>query len=579
MKPFIVAAFLAPFLLAPISARPATAPHATPEHSTALPKTIIALEEREVPFIKRHQNHGRDLQPDLSVLPADFNDLPIKTSVSIDGEDITIYALRREHVETLTPILKDYLCADPEYAPLFPILCHGDRKTKVRTTRERTTGGRGRSTSDYGRLPSGHGTKTQYTTPRAKTTRTTQDHPTSERKGKTGPSKTIRGTGTTSTPSSLDKSRPNRSTTLTSKSSTEHRNGSRTSTGMATSGGSHTLPQNTKARGSGNDYKTVSTRPSGTDNDNFSPTNVLTGSTSVRSSASRSSTSTARPMASSDKNDTVLHPSRSIPTSISKSTSSNSHRPSFTKSPSTIHGGFSHLTRTMPMTSGSASRVPSTSKRLPSISQPQNTSASLPLPKSSVWTDTWDTQTYQSTIERTVGVTSATYSLTETSPTSYNSEPAGKIIVSPTVTNPPFTETNQDNNLPLSTSTSATTSSNHWREITSTEVPSWSTLQTKASSSWHTYSGKNGPVITRTKPEWPKELTGTITVWPYSTITSLAKRSSTTKVGVDVAISPTLQEFGNKTSAASDTRHFLGVFPDDLAGNEYAEQQRVNVRR
>lgn len=37
--------------------------------------------------------------------------------------------------------------------------------------------------------------------------------------------------------------------------------------------------------------------------------------------------------------------------------------------------------------------------------------------------------------------------------------------------------------------------------------------------------GHGEPSSTRTKPEWPKELTGTITVWPYPTSTAVQKRT------------------------------------------------------
>lgn len=66
---------------------------------------------------------GRDIKVDHSGLPADFNNLPIKTEVNLEGEDISIWALKSAHVDAVKLFLKDFLCGNPEYAPLFPILC------------------------------------------------------------------------------------------------------------------------------------------------------------------------------------------------------------------------------------------------------------------------------------------------------------------------------------------------------------------------------------------------------------------------------------------------------------------------
>lgn len=91
------------------------------DHVPARP--IIVLDKHGIPILKSPRLKLRGLLPDFSAIPAQFNKLPIKTTVTVDGEEITIYALTQEHVDRVVPTLKEYLCSQPEYAPLFPILC------------------------------------------------------------------------------------------------------------------------------------------------------------------------------------------------------------------------------------------------------------------------------------------------------------------------------------------------------------------------------------------------------------------------------------------------------------------------
>lgn len=84
--------------------------HASIQNPPRFPEPNIILGERSVSFLEHHPNPTRSFHPDSSDFPADFNDLPIKTGVFINGEDITIYALKREHVDKAKPILKYFLC-------------------------------------------------------------------------------------------------------------------------------------------------------------------------------------------------------------------------------------------------------------------------------------------------------------------------------------------------------------------------------------------------------------------------------------------------------------------------------------
>lgn len=570
------------------------------------PPTII-VDKRGNPSPKRHRNLARSLDPDFSGFPADFNDLPIKTSVNIDGEDITIYALKREHVDKAKPMLKESLCGDPEYAPLFPVMCHGARTTRTHTTSQttsetKTTGEQGKSTGGYGHSTSRYGTSTQHTTTRAPTTRTGKGYPTSGRRDETSSSKIDRVTTTTEILSTSEKSRHKWSTTAMFKSPTRHSNVSGTSN-------SSTLPQKTSTQDPGRGHITASTRPTATDNGDArsSSTNLRTRSSSSRSSipvsisrihgpsmgrstrpggfgrltstTGRRSTSTARPTASSGKkSDSMVQPSRST----SASTSSISHGRSVTKSQSNVRGGFSRLTSTASLPSASLSssattptlstgtnkasntwdgiqssttlgyskpsKQRSTRSQLGSSSRPRTSSSSSRLLKSSLWTDRWDTETYQSTIKSSSGSISMTYSLTGTSSKNHISDSAEKPIASSTETSPRPTKTSRADDLPFSSDTKRKTSSHHWSDITLTEMPTWSTLQPRVSSTRHMgRPDSDGPMVTRTRPEWPKELTGTITVWPLNTTTSLAKRSSPEQREADVpAAPPARQGFGYK---------------------------------
>lgn len=105
----------------------------TRPNSHLLPDRPVVLSAGDGTPILRH-SPGRLLrrgaEPNLSGFPANFADLPIKTEVNLEGEEIAIWALKFAHVDAVVPFLKDFLCGNPEYAPLFPILCRLPQASK-----------------------------------------------------------------------------------------------------------------------------------------------------------------------------------------------------------------------------------------------------------------------------------------------------------------------------------------------------------------------------------------------------------------------------------------------------------------
>lgn len=97
---------------------------------------VIVLHEQGIPIMRRsripNRQPGRETKPVFSGFPADFNDLPVKTEVHVEGEDITIWAMKLDHIDAVVPILKDFLCGNPEYSPFFPTLCHRQYTPKAK---------------------------------------------------------------------------------------------------------------------------------------------------------------------------------------------------------------------------------------------------------------------------------------------------------------------------------------------------------------------------------------------------------------------------------------------------------------
>lgn len=53
---------------------------------------------------------GRDAEPNVSCLPANLDDLPVKTKTYVEGEDLAVWALKSGHMNAVVPMLKSFLC-------------------------------------------------------------------------------------------------------------------------------------------------------------------------------------------------------------------------------------------------------------------------------------------------------------------------------------------------------------------------------------------------------------------------------------------------------------------------------------
>lgn len=128
MVPFCTATLLGTYALqawAQTSVPPTGTASISP-NGHLLPERPVVLPAGDCIPIFRHPPGRllrRDIELDLSGFPANFEDLPIKTEVNLEGEDIAIWALKFSHVDAVVPVLTNFLCGNPEYAPLFPILC------------------------------------------------------------------------------------------------------------------------------------------------------------------------------------------------------------------------------------------------------------------------------------------------------------------------------------------------------------------------------------------------------------------------------------------------------------------------
>lgn len=123
-------------------------------------KPIIVLDKRGTPciqHIERRSVGSRGVKPDFSRFPANVQKLPIKTSVNIDGEHINIWALEEDHVIKVYPILKEYLCGHPQYAPMFPILCGLRRHATLHPPLATVTSGQWNHTGGHTPFPSTRG--------------------------------------------------------------------------------------------------------------------------------------------------------------------------------------------------------------------------------------------------------------------------------------------------------------------------------------------------------------------------------------------------------------------------------------
>lgn len=589
----IVVAILAVGLL---GASAAPAPYSAHPH---LITPIVIVDSRSMPILKHPALvSSRGVSPDFSGFPADFNDLPIKTGVNIDGEVITIYALTRDHVDKAVPVLKKYLCGNPEYAPLFPIMCPAGHKTGKRLPSLKTMGTIGGHTAGQGLHTPGYGNDSSTVLKNGTTNLHGPGRSTSAVR-RPRPGDSITGHATTgngrasSAPGSRDRARPTASLYTTTP---VFKDGDHffTSTIVLTSNAGLNWPVTTNTGGedavdSTKSHKVISSRtgqpvtsidrshtappPPGSalmspSNDNDDRSMIRSTATSRGGSSSISRTrrlhstgfeagitselssdvvsgTDSRTVKASDTRDeiytsiipstgTVATDQAPMSSQNSRKTRAQTHVTSSRspKSPGWPTGWRSRKTSSSNLettTSLTETSRPRTSKSH-DTSQTSGTTSSTgekvsatlePQPTASETTTSTDTA---------ASLSSTTLGPQPTGPWSTSKQPSSSQDTNPSTiaTLSQTTETTQSNEMPTSSSTDTTRHWESFKHITLTEMPTWRTLHPNPSATTTIDPGSGrGPGTSRTKPEWPKELTGTITVWPYTSSTSVMKRSST----------------------------------------------------
>lgn len=523
------------------------APAPSSAHSQLM-TPIVIVNPQFVPFISHPRIRPRGVSPDFSGFPADFNDLPIKTEVNIDGEDITIYALRKDHVVKAVPTLKEYLCGDPEYALLFPIMCPAENQTGKRLSSLRTTGPRGKHTAGHGLPTLGRGNRFPTTLNNFTTRDPGQGRSTAARHPRPGVSTT--GHERAGASSAYDsRSRTTPSMVLTS-------NAGSTPSTIATTvrGGSNRNSRTLRPHSTGLENGTTSETFFDVLSSTFSRTleasntrhKLHTSTTPSSGWVSTIQAPTSSQDGSKSRAQTQFTPSRS-PKSAGWSTGWRSHTVHPGK-PSTLETSSSNIEITASLTETSRPRISKSSD----TSQTSDTSSSAgemvsatpePRPTGSVTSSSTRTRTLLSS-------TTLDSQLTEPRSTSDQAFSSQSIASSTTTISSQISETTRSNTMPISSSTNTDGSWKSLKEITLTEMPTWRTLHPDPSASTTKDPGNDhGSRITRTKPEWPKELTGTITVWPYTSSTSVMKRSSTMLSGDDMHTPSSLHRYKARTIA------------------------------
>lgn len=109
------------------------------------PVVVLAADGTPISMTKLGRIVFPSFKRDVSRLPAaNLKSLPVKTKVDLEGEFIAVWALDFVHVDAVLPVLPDFLCGSPEYAPFFRILCRLSQSSE--TSSHRLTG----STSTVG---------------------------------------------------------------------------------------------------------------------------------------------------------------------------------------------------------------------------------------------------------------------------------------------------------------------------------------------------------------------------------------------------------------------------------------------
>lgn len=535
----LAASFLVPWLRG-VTARPAS--HEQP----AATKPIIVLDQHGTPMLN-HDLHLHDIhslhfnKSDTSGLPSNLNDLPVKTSVNIGGESITIYALTQDHVEQAEPILRVFLCGNSEYFPLFPILCHtGRSETGHRLSSPGFTGWRGNKTVSHGPHWSDYEQRTSTLATLGRTTDhdqgsgsyTVRDSLESHRKAETGrllasfvkgnkttstvlmiTSTTILGRGSDIVIRTMDSSsnvssdlplpfgaeqssKPTSITMLTSAISSDHGSGSgalittiKAGSAGETAPNSHLRPgQYTPSAGQAID---ISVLPS--ENNSDSP-----------SSADNQARSTALP--SDSLGGDGLHRTNTRT--------------------ATRRVGFSRLTQ-------SASRSFSSSDRSNTPVLPPQSPAALPTSSNEHLGEPTSITVHEA-LSR-APTTRRTHSTDYTAETSLSSRTHQ------------VSETRDWTQTGIYTSRPVVSGAHRSKKYTLTQVSSWITFHGAPFSTQQSESGEGGQRTPMTKLDWAKELTSTFRVWPYHTNTDQTKYPSTASVN-EVAAGG----FGNDPEKFSD---------------------------
>lgn len=492
---------------------------ALPTTQVSMPSDlVIVLDNYGVPFPRMGHRmvSPRAVTPELSSFPADFNDLPFKTETNIDGEEIVIFAQKKELVTKVLPILKQYLCSNVEYAPLFPIMCRYTAKANDEFHQ---------STS---RLV---GTENDTTSVR-------HQHP-------------------QSTPIWSERS----SASFDKAFDSTYRSFHDSKTPTLTSGDRLITPTKTLVsdRGSTSHDTAKSTGK---------PEQVGSESSNSRAAKSQTPIDQASGTISSASLSSSTHASEGEQfATISTFPSSKMTGPPARTSPLTADPEFTRTSR-------SFGPVFSTTQKRPMVSQPEK------LPgKSLKSTDADSTSLSRSTIHKSILTTrdgfSSPYGWPSPSLTTIRSEPpkfekgrSTKSLLESTQsmpTMPRFTNTHPSKVRTLSGGTSTFNTLKSRKMITLTESPSWRTIRTitttsKVGDHGNGGTGHVGPAPVRTKPEWPKELTGTITVQPYPSSTIFTKRSSPIVGSFDrtMASDPQWNTFGVDATPAQDSGNEKG---------------------
>lgn len=500
---------------------------------SALSNLVIILDNRGIPFPKTGHRliNPRGITPELSSFPVDFNDLPFKTQANIDGENIIIFSQKQEFVAKVVPVLKQYLCSNLEYAPLFPIMCRHQSKSND---------GLYRSTSSL------VGTESEGTSVR-------HQHHQSTTVWSERPSSSIRKAFDSINSSLSDSRNP-------------------------------TLPNSTRL------VTPTETLASGRIS---SPHDIAksTGKLDKATSESRNShdTKTQGPIGQISEVNPSAQLSSSIRTNQDEQFATISALPSSTISETPARASQPTADPEFPRVSRSLGLVFSTTQiKRPTVSKPGKlpgksfkyiVSDSTFLSESPIHQST---HTTRDAISSSYGKPSASLTAKQSEPPNVENGRSTKSLFEGTEsmpTTPRSTDTRpaKSRSVPSGTSTSNTLTPG--KRITLTESPPWRTIRTMISSQVGDHgnrgTGHARPAPVRTKPEWPKELTGTITVRPYPSSTIFTKRSLPIvgSFGRTLASDPHWDTFGIGATPAQDS----GVTNGDEIDSDWKEAQNSTL--